>query len=52
MLFPFANMARVILIRKTMNALTEVQVLDAEERLRQAMMASDVAELTVLLADD
>ena len=25
-----------------MNALTEVQVLDAEERLRLAMMASDV----------
>lgn len=35
-----------------MNALTEAQVLDAEERLRLAMMASDVAVLNVLLADD
>ena len=35
-----------------MNALTEVQVLDAEERLRLAMMASDVAVLNDLLADE
>ncbi|APA69529.1 nuclear transport factor 2 family protein [Janthinobacterium sp. 1_2014MBL_MicDiv] len=35
-----------------MNALTEVQVLDVEERLRQAMMASDVAVLNDLLGDD
>ena len=35
-----------------MNALTEVQVLDAEERLRLAMMASDVATLNALLADE
>ena len=35
-----------------MNQLNEAQVLNAEERLRLAMMDSDVAQLTLLLADD
>lgn len=35
-----------------MNTLTEGQVVNMEERLRLAMMASDVAELDKLLADD
>ncbi|MGK5020643.1 nuclear transport factor 2 family protein [Janthinobacterium lividum] len=33
------------------HALTQAQVLDAEERLRLAMLASDVAALNILLAD-
>ena len=35
-----------------MNQLNEAQVLNAEERLRLAMMDSDVAQLNLLLADD
>ena len=35
-----------------MNQLNEAQVLNAEERLRLAMMDSDVAQLDALLADD
>ena len=35
-----------------MNELNEAQVLNAEERLRLAMMDSDVAQLDALLADD
>lgn len=35
-----------------MNQLNQAQVLNAEERLRLAMMDSDVAQLNCLLADD
>ena len=35
-----------------MNQLNEAQVLNAEERLRLAMMDSDVAQLDALLADE
>jgi len=45
-------MKGVLFYQENMNQLNEAQVLNAEERLRLAMLDSDVAQLTLLLADD